>query len=88
MGEIDYSLWFEKPTKATISSPQYSHKMLQYNIDKVKWKRSKCNVLYHNNSLIKDLIECAIPEYETFHVQYNTSVMYKCNIDQFMAPCV
>jgi hypothetical protein len=62
--------------------------MLQYIIDKAKWKRSRCNVLYHNKSLIKDPIKGAIPEYETFHVQYNTSVKDKCNIDQLMAKCV
>jgi hypothetical protein len=62
--------------------------MLHYNIDKVEWKRSKCNVLDHNKSLIKDPIEGAILENETFHVQYNTSVKDKCNIDQLMAQCV
>jgi hypothetical protein len=88
VSEIDYSLWFEKPTKPTVGSPQYDHKMLQYNIDKVKCKRFKCNVFDQNKSLIKDLIEGAIPEYETFHVQYSTSVKDKCNIDQLMAQCV
>jgi hypothetical protein len=43
--------------------------MLQYNIDKVNWKRSKCNVLDHNKSLIQDPTEGANPEYETFHDQ-------------------
>jgi hypothetical protein len=47
-------------------------------------KDKKCNVLDHNKSLIKDPIKDAIPEYETFHVQYNTSVKDKCNIDQLM----
>ena len=43
--------------------------MAQYNIYKVNWKRSKCNVLDHNESLIQDPIEDAIPEYETFRYQ-------------------
>jgi hypothetical protein len=30
----------------------------------------------------------AILEFETFHVQCNTSVKDKCNIDQLMAQCV
>jgi hypothetical protein len=62
--------------------------MLQYNIDKIKWKSFKCNVLDHNKNLIKDPIEGALPEYETFHAQYNTSVKDKCNIDQLMAQYV
>jgi hypothetical protein len=62
VGEIVYSLWFVKPTKPIVGSLQYDHKMLQYNIDKVKWKRSKCRVLDHNKSLIKDPIKGAIPE--------------------------
>jgi hypothetical protein len=74
VGEIDYSMWFDKPTKLIVGSTQYDHKVVQYNIDKVKWKRSKCNILDHNKSLIKDPIEGAIPEYETFHVQYNINV--------------
>ena len=67
--EIDSSLWFEKPTKPTVGSLQDDLKMLQYSIDKVNWKRSKCNVLDHNKSLIQDPTEGAIPEYETFHDQ-------------------
>jgi hypothetical protein len=43
--------------------------MLQYNIDKVKWKRSKCGVIDHNKSLIKDAIKGAIPEYDTRLIQ-------------------
>jgi hypothetical protein len=43
--------------------------MAQYSIYKVNWKRSKCNVLGLNKSLIQDPIEGAIPEYETFHDQ-------------------
>jgi hypothetical protein len=43
--------------------------MLQYNIDKVKWKRFKCGVIDHNKSLIKDAIKGAIPEYDTRLIQ-------------------
>ena len=69
VGEIDSSLWFEKPIKPTVGSPQDDLKMVQYSIYKVSWKRSKCNVLDHNKSFIQDPIEGAIPEYETFHDQ-------------------
>jgi hypothetical protein len=62
--------------------------MSQYNIDKVNWKRSKCNALDHNKSLIQDPIEGAILEYETFHTHYNTNVKDKCNIYKLMAQCV
>jgi hypothetical protein len=61
--EIDYSLWFEKSIEPTVGLPQYDLKVLQYKIDKVKWKRSKCEVLDHNKSLIKDPIKGAIWEY-------------------------
>jgi hypothetical protein len=72
LGEIDYSLRFQKPTEPTVGSHQYDHKMFHYSIDKkVKWKRSKCKVLDHNKSLIKDPFMGAIPEYETLHIQYN-----------------
>jgi hypothetical protein len=71
LGEIDYSLRFQKPTEPTVGSHQYDHKMFHYIIDKVKWKRSKCKVLDHNKSLIKDPFMGAIPEYETLHIQYN-----------------
>jgi hypothetical protein len=71
-----------------VCSPQYDHKMLQYSISKVKWKRSKGKVLDHNKGLFKDPIKGAIPEYEAFHVQFNTNVKDKCTIDQLMAQCV
>jgi hypothetical protein len=45
-------------------------------------------ILDHNKNLIKDPIECALPEYEAFHARYNTSLKDKCNIDQLMAQCV
>jgi hypothetical protein len=68
MGEIVYSLRFQKPTEPIVGSHQYDHKMFQYSIDKVKWKRSKCKVLDHNKSLIKGPFMGAIPEYETLYI--------------------
>jgi hypothetical protein len=68
MGEIVYSLRFQKPTEPIVGSHQYDHKMFQYRIDKVKWKRSKCKVLDHNKSLINDPFMGVIPEYETLYI--------------------
>ena len=36
---VEYLLKFERPNEPTMDSPQYDRKMLQYNIDKVKWER-------------------------------------------------
>jgi hypothetical protein len=34
------------------------------------------------------IMKSLLKEYETFHVQYNTSVQDKWNLDQLMAQCV
>jgi hypothetical protein len=64
VGELDFSLRFEKHVEPTVGSPLYDHKMLQYSINKAEWKRSKYKVLDHNKSLIKDPLMGAIPEYD------------------------
>jgi hypothetical protein len=43
-GEIDYSLWFEKPIESIVGTPNYYHKWMQYIIEIVKWERSNTSV--------------------------------------------
>jgi hypothetical protein len=57
MGEIDFSLQFEKCTEPIVDSPHYDHKMLYYSIDKVKWERSNKKYLIIIKSLIKDQVK-------------------------------
>jgi hypothetical protein len=166
VGEIDYALRFDKPVEPTVGTPNYDHRWMQYNIDKVKWERSndKCMIIFKRS--IKEPSKSSIPEcetaneyleriashhkgsskayacslmtefvnakydgngvrpfiqkmisiiakinkylgsplheefvlfmimkslpkeFETFHIQYNTSVTDKWNIDQLLAQCV
>jgi hypothetical protein len=38
VGEITYSLRFDKPIEPTVGSSLYDHKMMLHSIDNVKWK--------------------------------------------------
>jgi hypothetical protein len=34
VGEIDYALWFDRPTEPTVGTPSYDHRWMQYNIER------------------------------------------------------
>ena len=44
----------EKPTEPEENVPLYEHKLLQYNIDKVKWEKSNRKCLMIIKNLIAD----------------------------------
>jgi hypothetical protein len=65
VGEIDYSLWFDRPTEPTVDTPNYDHKWMQYNIEKVKWERSNDKCMIILKRCIKEALKSSIPDCDT-----------------------
>ena len=61
----------EKPTEPEENVPLYEHKLLQYNIDKVKWKKLNRKRLMTIKNLIADSIRGSILECEIAKVYLN-----------------
>ena len=54
LSELDYALQNWETTEPEENVPQYEHKLLQYNIDKVKWEKSNRKCLMIIKNLIPD----------------------------------
>jgi hypothetical protein len=65
VGEIDYALRFDKPVEPTVGTPNYDHRWMQYNIDKIKCERSNDKFMIILKRSIKEPLKSFIPECET-----------------------
>jgi hypothetical protein len=62
MGEIYYSLRFDRPTESTVGTPNYDHKWMQYNIKTFKWEMSNNKCLIILKRCIKEPLKSSIPD--------------------------
>jgi hypothetical protein len=73
--EIDYSLWFERPTEPTVGTPNYDHKWMQYSIKKFKLERSNNKFMIILKPLKSSILDCETTkeylEKVAFHLKWS-----------------